>query len=166
MNPTPQVLEEKKQIAKSAVMEASEAAEQFRHDFKVFLGQVFSPITWKEGLKLLMDGGVSFLKDLQEILTERNWTPDKFVLRLNKDLETIVQKHPELKTDWENVQVSFKFAKMKTDRALHHLKNIAKAEYGKFDQNQVVKAVWSGVKEEIKLDVGELLRKLKLRGQA
>ena len=150
-------LEESKQVARSAILDASEAAEQFRQDFKGFLTQVIRPDSWKDGLKLLMDGGLGLLKDLQEMITDHNWTPDKLVARLDKDLEAIVQKHPEFQGQWDNVKTSFHFAKLKTEEALTHVKEIAKLEYGKFDQGQVVHAVWSGVKEEIKLDIAKLL---------
>ncbi len=150
-------LDQSKQVARGAILDASEAAEQFRQDFKVFLSQVIRPDTWKDGLKLLMDGGLGLLKDLQEMITDHSWTPDKLVARLDKDLESIVEKNPEFKQEWENVKVSFHFAKMKTDEALAHVKEIAKREYGKFDQGQVVHAVWSGVKEEMKLDLSKLL---------
>lgn len=153
----PTNLEENKEKARSAVLLASQAAEEFHQDFKAFLSQVYNPSTWKEGVKLVMDGGVGLLKDFQEMLTQGNWSPDKLVLHLNADLEKMVQKHPELQVQWDNVKVSFDFAKMKTDEALMHMQEIAKLEYGKFDQGKVVKAVWSGVKEEIKLDVSKLL---------
>lgn len=154
-------LEDQKETAKSAVLDAGEAAEQFRQDFKAFLSQIIRPDTWKDGLKLVMDGGMGFLKDLQELITEKSWTPDKLVMHLDKNLSTIVAKHPELQAQWENVKVSFHFAKLKTDEALAHVKEIAKREYGKFDQGQVVRAVWNGVKEEIKLDIGKLLNRSK-----
>jgi len=153
----PPTLEENKEKARSAVLLASQAAEEFHQDFKAFLSQVYNPGTWKEGVKLVMDGGLGLLKDLQEMITQGNWTPDKLVLRLNADLEQMVQKHPELQVQWDNVKVSFNFAKMKTDEALARMEEIAKLEYGKFDQGQVVKAVWSGVREEIKMDVSKLL---------
>lgn len=146
----PPNLEENKEKARSAVLLASQAAEEFHQDFKAFLSQVYNPGTWKEGVKLVMDGGLGLLKDLQEMLTEGNWSPDKLVLRLNADLEKMVQKHPELQTQWDNVKVSFNFAKMKTDEALAHVKQVAKRE-------MITSAVWNGVKEEIKLDIGKLL---------
>lgn len=157
-------LEDSKQVAKSAILDASEAAEQFRQDFKGFLSQVIRPDSWRDGLKLLMDGGLGLLKDLQEMITDHSWTPDKLVARLDKDLQAIVQKHPELESQWDNVKTSFHFAKLKTDEALAHVKEIAKREYGKFDQKQVVSAVWSGVKEEIKLDLTKLLARFKGKG--
>lgn len=143
-------LEENKEKARSAVLLASQAAEEFHQDFKAFLSQVYNPSTWKEGVKLVMDGGLGLLKDLQEMLTQGSWSPDKLVLRLNADLEKMVQKHPELQTQWDNVKVSFNFAKMKTDEALAHVKQVAKRE-------MIKSAVWNGVKEEIKLDISKLL---------
>lgn len=151
MEPTPQPnLDDKKDLARSAVLSASEAAEQFREDLKGFLSQVYNPENWKMGVKLVLDGGLGLLKDLQEMLTQHSWTPDQLVKSLSKDMEVLVQKHPELESQWENVKVSFHFAKMKTDEALLHIKEIA-------GQNKVVEAVWSGVKEELKLDIGKLL---------
>lgn len=149
-------LEEKKDLARSAVLSASEAAEQFREDLKEFLSQVYNPENWKMGVKLVLDGGFGLLKDIQEMLTQHNWTPDKLVLNLSKDMELLVKKHPELESQWDNVKVSFHFAKLKTDEALIHIKEIAKQEYGKFDQAKVIEAVWSGVKEELKLDLEKL----------
>ncbi len=146
----PTNLEENKEKARSAVLLASQAAEEFHQDFKAFLSQVYNPGTWKEGVKLVVDGGFGLLKDLQEMLTEGNWSPDKLVLRLNADLEQMVQKHPELQSQWDNVKVSFNFAKMKTDEALAHVKQVAKRE-------MITSAVWNGVKEEIKLDISKLL---------
>jgi hypothetical protein len=146
----PTNLQEDQQVAKNAVLDAGDAAEQFRQDFKAFLGQVVRPDSWRDGLKLVVDGGLGFLKDLQEMITQHNWTPDQLVKRMDADLEAIVQKHPELRTQWENVKVSFNFAKMKTDEALKHLKV-------QFDQSQVVSAVWSGVKGEIQKDFADLL---------
>lgn len=145
-------LEENKEKARSAVLLASQAAEEFHQDFKAFLSQVYNPSTWKEGVKLVVDGGLGLLKDLQEMLTQGSWSPDKLVLRLNADLEKMVQKHPELQTQWDNVKVSFNFAKMKTDEALAHVKQVARRE-------MITNAVWNGVKEEIKLDISKLLNR-------
>lgn len=145
--------EERKEIVKNAVLDAGEAAEQFRQDFKVFLSQVVRPDSWRDGLKLVVDGGLGFLKDLQEMLTQNNWTPDKLVMHLDRDLSAIVLKHPELQEPWENVKVSFHFAKLKTDEALAHVKLIA--------HNKVVNAVWSGVKAEIQKDLSDLMTRLK-----
>lgn len=153
----PANLEESKLVAKDAILDAGDAAEQFRQDFKAFLSQIIRPDSWRDGLKLVASGGMGLFKDLEEMITQHNWTPDKLVMHLDKDLSAIVLKHPELQEPWENVKVSFHFAKLKTDEALAHVKEIAVREYGKFDQKQVIHAVWSGVKEEIKLDVTKLL---------
>lgn len=158
MEPTvPANLEESKLVAKSAILDAGDAAEQFRQDFKAFLSQIIRPDSWRDGLKLVASGGMGLFKDLEEMITQHNWTPDKLVMHLDKDLSAIVLRHPELQEPWENVKTSFHFAKLKTDEALAHVKEIAVREYGKFDQKQVIHAVWSGVKEEIKLDVTKLL---------
>jgi hypothetical protein len=121
------------------------------------LSQVIRPDSWRDGLKLVVDGGLGLLKDLEEMIMQQNWTPDKLVMHLDKDLSAIVLKHPELQEPWETVKVSFHFAKLKTDEALAHVKEIAIREYGKFDQKQVIHAVWSGVKAEIQKDLGELM---------
>ncbi|MEK9159846.1 MAG: hypothetical protein AAB383_03905 [Patescibacteria group bacterium] len=149
----PANLEESKEVAKSAVLDAGQAAEQFRQDFKAFLSQVVRPDSWRDGLKLVTSGGLGLLKDLQEMITQHNWTPDKLVTHLDKDLSAIVLKHPELQEPWENVKISFHFAKLKTDEALAHVKEIA--------QKQVVSAVWSGVKAEIQKDLSDLMARLK-----
>jgi|GEM_PF-3340853 len=143
-------LEENKEKARDAVFQAGQAAEEFHQDFKAFFSQVYNPSSWKEGVKLVMDGGIGLLKDLHEMVTQGDWSPDKLIVNLNADLEKMVRKHPELQTQWDNVKVSFDFAKMKTDEALAHMKETAK--------DKMVKAVWSGVKEEIKMDVSKLLK--------
>ncbi len=150
-------LEDSKLVAKNAVLDAGEAAEQFRQDFKGFLSQIIRPDSWRDGLKLVASGGMGLLTDLEEMITQHNWTPDKLVMHLDKDLSAIVLKHPELQEPWENVKVSFHFAKLKTDEALAHVREIAIREYGKFDQKQVIHAVWSGVKAEIQIDIAKLL---------
>jgi hypothetical protein len=158
MNPSlPFNLEESKEKARSAVLSAGEAAEEFRQDFKAFLSQIIRPDSWRDGLKLVTAGGLGLLKDIQELLTQKNWSPDNLVRHLDQNLEKIVQKHPELAVQWENTKTSFNYAKMKTDEALDHIKEIAKREYGKFDQEKVLNAVWGGVKEEIKMDIAELI---------
>ncbi len=149
-------LDEMKQVAKDSILTASDAAEEFRADFKDFLHQVVTPASWKDGLKLVMEGGLGLLKDLEEMISEKKWTPDKMVLRLNASFEQIVQKHPEYQSQWEDVKVSFTFAKMKTDEALAQLKAVAEREYGNFDQSKVVDAVWSGVRAEMKKDIDQI----------
>lgn len=143
--------DQNQQIAKDSIRVASEAAEEFRVDFKNFLNQVITPTTWKDGLKLVMEGGLGFLKDLEEMITKKEWTPDKMVTRLDASLEIIVKKHPELQGQWDDVKVSFKFAKMKTEEALAQLK---------VDQSKIVEAVWSGVKAEMQKDLSQLGEKL------
>ena len=161
--PTAAPLEQMKAMAKTSVEEAGRAAEEFRADFKAFLSQILVPETWKEGVKLVVNGGMGLLKDLQEMLTEKNWSPDKMVLRMNTTLEGIVQRHPELDGEWQKVQVSFKFAKMKTDEALAQIKAAAEREFGKFDESKVVSAVWGGVKGELKKDFSDLAERLGLK---
>lgn len=146
-------LEQMQQAAKDSVREATQAAEEFREDFRGMLSQIFNPDSWREGLQLLTQGGIGLLKDLQEMLTEKNWSPDKMVTRMNTTLEEIVKKHPELQGQWDNVQVSFRFAKLKTDESLTKLRAAAEQEFGKFDESKVVSAVWSGVKAELKKDL-------------
>ena len=146
-------LEQMQQVAKDSVREASQAAEEFREDFKLMLSQIFNPDSWREGLKLFMQGGLGLLQDLQEMLTEQNWSPDKMVARMNVTLEEIVKKHPELQGQFDNVQVSFRFAKLKTDEALLHLRTTAEQEFCKFYESKVINAVWSGVKAELQKDL-------------
>ena len=151
----PQKIQAMQQLAKDSVREATQAAEEFRQDFKMILGQILNPDSWREGLQLFMQGGIGLLKDLQEVLTEKNWSPDKMVTRMNASMEEIVKKHPELQGQWENVQVSFRFAKLKTDEALEKLRAAA------IDESHVVSAVWSGVKAELQKDIAHFSHSFK-----
>lgn len=142
-----------REAAKETALEAEKAAEQFRRDLKDFLDQLKDPLSWKDGMKLVMEGGLGFLKDLQEMLYQRDWTPDKLFQHLEQTFGALVIKHPELSQQWEAVQVSFDFAKLKTNQTLDHVKDALEKEFGLEGKEKLTEAIWAGVKAEIKQDL-------------
>lgn len=143
-----------KAAARDTVLEAGKAAEEFRVDFKNFLGQLSDPISWREGLKLVVDGGMGLLKDLQEMVCTNKWSLEQLVKHMDGSIEALVEKHPELIEEWDKVKVSFNFAKLKTNEAMTQIK-------ARIDQKKISQAVWSGIKGEIKADIVHIMARFK-----
>lgn len=145
-----------KAAVRDAVLEAGKAAEEFRGDFKTFLSQLSDPISWKDSLKLVVNGGWGLLKDLQEMVCSNKWSLEQLVKHMDTSINALVEKHPELTGEWDKVKISFNFAKLKTNEAMTQMK-------ARIDQNKISQAIWSGIKGEIKEDIVQIMARFKAK---